>query len=437
MKRKITSIILLLAIFVLSIALVSCNCNKNDKTINNLSGDCGFTAEGQFSKGSKLVVKSIPEATDEQKAMIAAKDICVDNNMHIYDISVEKNNVKVQPNGKVKITLEFSGDSQNGYTVFHFKSDKEMEVLPTTLANGKLSFETTSFSVFIIGENKPEEYNYNITYELDGGVFEDGVIAPTQYGNGSGFPLALPTPEKGGYIFKGWKNAYDVVMTEITANIRGNITLTAQWEKIEDEEFFLFCLEMDKVDQNDSNIKIIELYSSRVSDGKGEILKKKIDGSFGNNNNAGVRVSVGGGTYIDILSDTVYKNCFVGTRNQETGNHGFCYYDGSFRGKISINEDYMLFVLKKIDGEMGEDCLEAVTADNYQTLSEGRYFVVRKDVYNAAIAAGKKNETGELYRALSYLSEPHDDENGNVVIEDITACYEIWIQFADSVKPTL
>ena len=438
MKRKITLILTLLSVFVLCIALAACNGNNDDKTIKNLSGDCGFIAEGEFAEGSTLVVEPLQEATDEQKALIAAKDICVDNNMQVYDISVQKDNAKVQPNGKVKITLDFDGDSKSGYTVFHFKSDTEMEVLPATLANGKLSFETTSFSVFIIGENKPEEYNYNITYNLDGGNFSGGVTAPASYSNESEFPLALPTPEKSGYTFKGWKNAYDVVITEITATMRGDITLTAQWEKNEEKEFFLFRLEMDKVDQNDSNAKIVEFYSTRVSDGKGEVLKTKIDGSFENDSNAGLRVSIGGGAYINILSDTAYKNCTVGTRNQETGNHGFCYYDGSFSGKISINEDYMLFVLKKIDGdEYGENRLKAVTTDNFQTLSEGRYFVVRKDAYNAAVAAGKKNDTGELYEALSYLSEPHDDGKDNVVIEDITACYEIWIQFADSVKPSL
>ncbi|HBJ19196.1 MAG TPA: hypothetical protein DDY70_05625 [Clostridiales bacterium] len=231
MKRKITIIFLLLSVFVLCIALAACNGNKGDKTIKNLSGDCGFTAEGEFAEDSTLVVEPLREATDEQKALIAAKDICVDNNMQVYDISVQKDNAKVQPNGKVKITLDFDGDSPNGYTVFHFKSDTEMEVLPATLSSGKLSFETTSFSVFIIGENKPEEYNYNITYNLDGGSFAEGVTAPTSYSNESDFPLALPTPEKSGYTFKGWKNAYDVEMTEITANIRGDITLTAIWQE--------------------------------------------------------------------------------------------------------------------------------------------------------------------------------------------------------------
>ena len=155
MKRKSTIILFLLSVFVLCIALVAFNGNKDDKTIKNLSVDCGFTAEGKFAEGSMLVVEPLRRATDEPKARIAVKDICVDRNMQAYDISVQKDNAKLQPNGKVKITLDFGGDSPNGYTLFHFKSDTKPKVLPATLANGKLSFETTSLSVFIIGENKP------------------------------------------------------------------------------------------------------------------------------------------------------------------------------------------------------------------------------------------------------------------------------------------
>lgn len=239
MKRKFITVFALLAAAILCFAFAACGNNKDDKTIKNLSGDCGFTAEGEFAEGSTLVVEPLRGATEEQKAMITAKDICVDYNMRAYDISVEKGNAKVQPNGKVKITLDFNGDSPNGYTVFHFKSDAEMEVLAATLANGKLSFETTSFSVFIIGENKPEEYDYTITYDLDGGSFADGVVVTTSYSNDSEFPLTLPTPQKSGYTFKGWKNVYDVVMTEITADTRGDVTLTAQWEKAPEPAYIM------------------------------------------------------------------------------------------------------------------------------------------------------------------------------------------------------
>ncbi len=428
MKTFKKSMIVLMAL-VLFFALVACD---KDAKVQSLTGEHGAVAEGEFDKGSALKVSSV-DVGDAQKQLIFGSGYLTEN-LTAYDIHIEKDGAKLQPSGKVKITLDFDGNSANGYSVFHFKSDTDMEVLPSTVADGKLSFETTSFSVFVIGENAPEEYNYNITYNLDGGSFAEGVTAPAQYGSDSEFPLSLPPVTKSGYDFKGWKNAYGVEMTEITATMRGSLTLTAQWEKGTGEDFFLFRLEMDKVDPNDANVKTVEFYSSGVSDGKGEILKTKIDGSFENVDRSGMSVSIGDGTYLEILSDTVYKNCTAGTLSQETGNHGYCFYTGSFSGKISINEDYMLFVLKKIDGERSEDRLEAVTTDHFQTLSEGRYFVVRKDAYNAAVAAGKKNETGELYEALSYLSEPHDDGKDNPVIEDITACYEIWIQFATSLK---
>lgn len=57
-------------------------------------------------------------------------------------------------------------------------------------------------------------------------------------------------------------------VTEIGAKIRGDLTLTAKWEKKIEKEFFLFRLEVDKADENDSNAKIVEFYSTRVSDGK-------------------------------------------------------------------------------------------------------------------------------------------------------------------------
>ena len=229
MKSKKSLILPLLVSLVVCFLMGACG--KKPTMINNLSGYYGFTAEGEFEKDSVLVVEPLRGATKQQKEMITKENLCVDYNMQAYDISIQKNNSKIQPNGKVKITVDYPNASINGHTVFHFKSDKEMEVLSATVTNKKLSFETSSFSVFIIGENRPEKYKYSITYLLDGGNFPDGIMVPTEYSDESEFPLALPTPVKSDYTFKGWKNAYDVVMTEITANIRGDITLTAIWQE--------------------------------------------------------------------------------------------------------------------------------------------------------------------------------------------------------------
>lgn len=195
----------------------------------------------------------------------------------------------------------------------------------------------------------------------------------------------------------------------------------------EDEMFFLFELEMDKVDDTDANIKTVAFYSTRETDGKTELLRTKIDGSFDNNNNNGIYAY---DTGLLIMSGTCYKDCVVGTRNQKQGNvYGFYTYDGTFKGKISINQHYKLFYV-----ENDTNILTEVTTNNFQTLKEGRYFVVRQTTYNQAIKDGKDKTTQELYLYLLNLSQPHDDGNGNVVFDDITASYELWIQFDSTIK---
>ncbi len=219
---------LILSTLAMCMTLMGCNENNALKTTINNSV---FTAEGDFEKGSQLKVESLQQATQEQRNLIKEKDLCVDYNFLIYDIFVQKNNEKIQPKSKVKISLDFPSYSQSGHTVFHFKSDTEMEVLTTKYENKKLSFETTSFSIFIIGENIPDVYQYNVTFDLDGGSFAKGINIPTSYSNESDFPISLPIPNKEGYSFKGWGNAYDVIVSEITKKTRGDLLLKAKWEE--------------------------------------------------------------------------------------------------------------------------------------------------------------------------------------------------------------
>ena len=139
--------------FILTTSMVSC-----DKEISKLTNSSGINVTGHFDKGSKLVVKKIEDATNEQKTKIYENGLCVDYDLHVYDISIQKDNVKIEPNGKTKVTIDFPNSSSNGHRVFHFKNDGDMEVLEATIKNKKLSFETNSFSIFIIGENKPDIY---------------------------------------------------------------------------------------------------------------------------------------------------------------------------------------------------------------------------------------------------------------------------------------
>lgn len=67
----------------------------------------------------------------------------------VFDISVSKNGEKVQPGGKVKITMPKPFES-DGYVTYHVKGDNTVEELATTADGNNIYFETTSFSYFVV-----------------------------------------------------------------------------------------------------------------------------------------------------------------------------------------------------------------------------------------------------------------------------------------------
>lgn len=147
MKKKLFMLLALVMAFVLCLALAACN---NDKTQNKLESG-NIVAEGDFAEGVTLLTNKL-EATDDNYAMaiskIADKDYDKEK-VAVYDISLVKDNAKVQPSGKVKITMPAPFTTENGYTIYHIKGET-VEELATTLSNGKISFETTSFSYFVV-----------------------------------------------------------------------------------------------------------------------------------------------------------------------------------------------------------------------------------------------------------------------------------------------
>lgn len=71
---------------------------------------------------------------------------------------------------------------------------------------------------------------FNIRYELDGGILEEG--APTSYVEETG--VALKGATRPGYTFQGWYLDVECTkgVTEITAQDKGDITLYACWEAV-------------------------------------------------------------------------------------------------------------------------------------------------------------------------------------------------------------
>lgn len=155
MKRKHRNIILAI-LMVISLSLFSgCNsCSSCNKIINELKSESGVTlVGGNFEKQAKLITEKL-QSTDEnvQQSIERLPDefqTYEGSDLVAMDISVQSKGVKVQPDGKVKVSVPTPIEGVTKYWVFHIKNEKEVEQLEAEFKDGKLTFETDSFSMFI------------------------------------------------------------------------------------------------------------------------------------------------------------------------------------------------------------------------------------------------------------------------------------------------
>lgn len=148
MKRK-TLLFFALAL-VLSLCLAFVACVDKNGGINKLTAESGITLDGAFENDSVLKAEHHAADSEQGKAAIAAIDKPYDSaKIAVFDISVSKNGVKVQPDGKVKVTMLKPFES-DGYVTYHVKGDNTVEELKTTVDGDNIHFETTSFSYFVV-----------------------------------------------------------------------------------------------------------------------------------------------------------------------------------------------------------------------------------------------------------------------------------------------
>lgn len=155
--KKISKLIAFVLVLVLGVILVACgNKGGGDNTavtVNELTAESGVSASGTFEGGSKLKAEAHTADSEKGRAAISAIDKPYDNaRVAVFDITLTKGGEKVQPSGKVKITMPkpFEADE---YVTYHVKGDV-VEELETAVVGDKISFETTSFSYFVITTNK-------------------------------------------------------------------------------------------------------------------------------------------------------------------------------------------------------------------------------------------------------------------------------------------
>lgn len=148
MKRKTLLFFVLALALSLCVSLIACNGNGN--TVNKLSTESGITLDGAFENDSVLKAEHHAADSEQGKAAIAAIDKPYDSaKIAVFDISLSKNGEKIQPNGKVKVTMLKPFES-DGYVTYHINDDNTVEELKTTVDGNKIYFETTSFSYFVV-----------------------------------------------------------------------------------------------------------------------------------------------------------------------------------------------------------------------------------------------------------------------------------------------
>ena len=181
MKKNFKSLVFLF-LMMIAFSFVFTACNDQPVILDSLQNEYGVVIEGgKFEEGSTLVTNSVTTTSDEGKEVLeilSAQDYNKEGNIYIFDIYVSKDDKKIQPNGKVKVTIPITEIDSDNYFVFHIKENNSVEKLIPTLLEGQISFETSSFSYFAIVEEAIKEHvhNYELVEGVDPSCIKEGTV---------------------------------------------------------------------------------------------------------------------------------------------------------------------------------------------------------------------------------------------------------------------
>ena len=158
MKRKLLCLISVIFVALSLCVFANCNgcngCNGCGGKTGELKSSMGVTLTGgNFGKKAKLITEKVEMTEETVKSTIdklpEEYKLLADEKMTTIDISVKSNGVKVQPDGKVKVSVPAPIEGVEEYMVFHIKSESKVERLDCEFKDGKVIFETDSFSPFV------------------------------------------------------------------------------------------------------------------------------------------------------------------------------------------------------------------------------------------------------------------------------------------------
>ena len=159
MKKKLLCVISVILVALSLCVFASCNgCNGCGGKTGELKSSMGVTLTGgNFGKKAKLITEKVEMTEETAKSTIdklpEEYKLLADEKMVTIDISVESDGVKVQPDGKVRVYVPAPIEGVEEYMVFHIKSENIVERLDCEFKDGKVIFETDSFSPYVFLDN--------------------------------------------------------------------------------------------------------------------------------------------------------------------------------------------------------------------------------------------------------------------------------------------
>lgn len=158
MNKKLLCVISAILVALSLCFFASCDgCNGGGKT-GELKSSMGVTLTGgNFGEKAKLITEKVEMTEENAKSMIdklpEEYKLLANEKMTTIDISVESDGVKVQPDGKVKVSVPAPIEGVEEYMVLHIKNEDNVERLDCEFKDGNVIFETDSFSPFVFFDN--------------------------------------------------------------------------------------------------------------------------------------------------------------------------------------------------------------------------------------------------------------------------------------------
>lgn len=108
----------------------------------------------EISANTELEVTEITTGETFEKIKDILENV---NNFKVYDITLKENNEKIQPKGKVKISIPIpEGFNASSLAIYRLEENGSKTEYKVTVANNYAMFETEHFSTYILGEKSKQ-----------------------------------------------------------------------------------------------------------------------------------------------------------------------------------------------------------------------------------------------------------------------------------------